>query len=169
MKIEAGTHQIWPGFDLQIASELHFTSGLTHLQGPNGAGKSSFLTQLLLPRLVKNPAYYCLYFEQQMQLQITAVKAYAALMKLRVQVESEADAVDFLLQDLLRSYEAEPRPSLVLMDESLHAERIKAFLDKKIPDYSLVFSSHGELFPSARSVVFKPLSPSRSLVDAPAN
>lgn len=169
MKIEAGTYQIWPGFSLQIASELHFAEGLTHLQGPNGAGKSSFLTQLLVPRLQNSPEYYCLYFEQQMQLQITAVKAYAALMKPRMQVESDSDAVDFLLQDLLLSHKAEPRPSFILMDESPHAERIKAFLDENIPNYSLVFSSHGEFIHSARSIVFKALSPSRSVVDVAAN
>lgn len=169
MKIEAGIHQIWPGFSLQIASELHFEEVSTHLQGPNGAGKSSFLTQLLLPRLQNNPKYYCLYFEQQMQVQITAVKAYAALMKPRMQVESASDAVDYLLHDLLLSHKAEPRPSFILMDESPHAERIRTFLDENIPNYSLVFSSHGEFSPSSRSIVFKPLSPSRSVVDVDAN
>ncbi len=165
MIIEAGTHNIWPDFSLQIKSNLNFTEGLIHLRGPNGAGKSSFLTQILLPRLQNNPDYYSLYIEQQMQLQITAVKAYASLMKPRAHVENEADAIDYLLQDLLRVHSAEPRPSFILMDESLHAEQVKAFLDKNIPNYCLVFSAHSQLFPEASGIVFEPISPSLSQVD----
>lgn len=165
MIIEAGTHKIWQDFSLQVVSNLKFGEGLIHLKGPNGAGKSSFLTQILLPRLQNNPDFYSLYFEQQMQLQITAVKAYASLMKPRMRIESEADAVDYLLQDLLRVHSAEPRPSFILMDESLHAERVRDFLDKNIPNYCLVFSAHSQLFPEANAIVFKPISPSLSLVD----
>jgi len=84
MRLEADTLQIWPGFRLELPAPLEFQTGFRyHLRGLNGSGKSSFLSRVLLPRLIGNVSYYNLYFEQQMSLQLDAVRAYAALCKPR--------------------------------------------------------------------------------------
>lgn len=164
MLLPKGNYPVWENFALTLSADLDLGPGIHCLSGANGSGKSSLLTRVLLPRLLKTPAVYCIYFEQQMHVQVTAIKAYASVIKPHRRIKGEADAVDFLLEDLLRAWKKEPRPCYVVMDESLFAERVLDFLQTNLPAFSLVYSAHTELFSADQTIRFQPLSPTRSEV-----
>lgn len=165
MLIEAGLKSIWPDFSLEIQAPLDFAPGAVfHLEGPNGSGKSSFIKQLLLPRLLEMKDVYTLYFEQQMHYQLQAVKAYASLIKPRLVIVSEEDAVVWLLKNLQDSLTRKKRPSYTIMDESSCEAKVREFLRQRVPDCCLVFSSHAEKVPEARTIVFEPVSTQLSKV-----
>ncbi len=166
MLVPSGEYQVWPGFSLHLTADLDFCPGLHYLSGPNGSGKSSFLTRLLLPRLLQDADAYSLYLEQQMHLQVNAVKAYASVLRPHARINGEADTVDFLLQNLLRAWQTRPKACFVAMDESPHAAQVHAFLSANLPAFSLIFSSHHPSLPAGQTIVFQPLSPSRSEVHA---
>lgn len=167
MRIEPGRYDVWPEFSLQVNTPLEFLAGgRYHLQGPNGSGKSSFLTRVLLPRLRSRTDIYALFFEQQMRYQLPAIKAYASLLPPHRLIEKEADAVRYLLDDLLACVKQESRPVYVLMDESPQALVIRDFLSDKLPSACLVLSAHTELVP-ARPILFTPLSSILSEVSLP--
>lgn len=164
MLISKGDHQVWEGFALSLSADLSFGPGIHYLQGANGSGKSSFITRVLLPRLRQNPDRYCLYLEQQMQLQVNAIKAYASVIKPRRMVNSESDTVDFLLDNLIRAHNSVPKTCCVVMDESLFAERVLFFLQSHLASFSLIYSAHTLRFPADQTITFQPLSPTRSKV-----
>ncbi len=165
MLLTKGDHQVWEGFNLSLETDLSFSPGIHYLEGANGSGKSSFLSRLLLPRLLHDRAVYCLYLEQQMHLQLTAVKAYASLIQLRRRIFGEAETVGYLLDDLLRVWQIQPRPCYVLMDESHCAKEVRDFLSHKLPGSVLIYAAHTEQFPADQTITFQPLSPTRSLVN----
>lgn len=164
MLLPKGDYRVWDDFALTLTADLGFRPGIHYLSGTNGSGKSSLLTRLLLPRLLNTNSVYSVYFEQQMQLQVTAVKAYASVVQPRRKINSEADTVDFLLEDLLRAWKNEPRPCYVVMDESLFAERVLDFLQANLLAFSLIYSAHTALFSADQTILFQPLSPTRSEV-----
>lgn len=166
MLLPKGDYQVWESFSLALPADLDFGPGIHYLSGANGSGKSSFITRLLLPRLLQDPDIYSVYLEQQMHLQVTAVKAYASVIKPHRKINSEADTVDFLLQNLLGAWQERQRPCYVVMDESLYAERVLAFLNGNLPSFSLIYSAHTLLLPATRTLSFKPLSPTRSEIYA---
>ncbi|HOY84979.1 MAG: hypothetical protein PHG32_04455 [Candidatus Cloacimonetes bacterium] len=164
MLLPKGDYRVWDDFALTLTADLGFRPGIHYLSGTNGSGKSSLLTRLLLPRLLNTNSVYSVYFEQQMQLQVTAVKAYASVVQPRRKINSEADTVDFLLDDLLQAWQSEPRPCYVVMDESLFAERVLDFLQANLLAFSLIYSAHTALFSADQTILFQPLSPTRSEV-----
>ncbi|MCB5284925.1 MAG: hypothetical protein LHW45_04965 [Candidatus Cloacimonetes bacterium] len=164
MRLPKGDYPVWDSFALTLSADLALGPGIHYLSGANGSGKSSLLTRVLLPRLLKTPAVYSIYFEQQMHVQVTAVKAYASVIKPHRRICGEADTVDFLLEDLLRAWKNEPRPCYVVMDESLYAERVLDFLQAHLPAFSLIYSAHTALFSADQTILFQPLSPTRSEV-----
>lgn len=167
MRVEASLFPIWPGFSLETSSELTFEPGQAyHLNGPNGSGKSSFLSQILLPRLLADDACYRLYFEQQMNLQLYAVQAYAALLEPRRLLAGEAEAVGYLLESLASSQAQTPRPTYVLADESHALKQISDFLKARVPSACLIYCAHGDCLPDSRDIVFEPVSTQRSRVHA---
>ncbi|MBW6514059.1 MAG: hypothetical protein K0B87_04825 [Candidatus Syntrophosphaera sp.] len=167
LKIEPSLHPIWTDFSLRIETCLEFTAGASyHLSGANGSGKSSFITQLLLPRLLAQPDIYTLYFEQQMHHQIQTTKAYASLIKPHAEIKTEKDTVDFLLDNLCMAVEAENRPCCIVLDESLFQLQISDFLAGHISSYCLIHASHADPVPDTRRVVFEPVSASLSKVYA---
>ncbi len=167
MRVEASLFPIWPGFSVELSSELVFEPGQAyHLSGPNGSGKSSFLSQVLLPRLIANPACYRLYFEQQMNLQLYAVQAYAALLEPRRLLAGETGAVGYLLESLAASHAKNPRPAYILADESHALKQISEFLKERLPSACLIYCAHGDCLPDSRQIFFEPLSPQRSGVHA---
>ncbi len=159
MKIEAGDYQVWDDFSLRISSDLEFGPGTHYLSGANGSGKSSLLTKLILPRLQKTTDVYSVYFEQQMHLQVMAIKAYASVIRPHRKIDNEADTVDFLLDNLLRSWQIRQRPCYIVMDESLLAEHVYNFLHAKLPSFTLIYSAHSVQFPASQNLSFKALSP----------
>lgn len=164
MLIEAGTYQAWEDFSLRLATNLDFTPGINYLSGANGSGKSSFLTRILLPRLLQSSDLYTVYFEQQMHIQVTSVKAYASIIAPHRQIDGEADTVDYLLDSLLRAYHRRQRPCCIVMDESLYARHIYDVLQANLPYFSLVYSAHTESFPATQTISFQALSPTLSEV-----
>ncbi|HQF67402.1 MAG TPA: hypothetical protein PLC91_00520 [Candidatus Cloacimonadota bacterium] len=160
MRLEAATLQIWPEFRLELPAPLEFQTGFRyHLRGFNGSGKSSFLSRVLLPRLNGNFSCYSLYFEQQMSLQLDAVRAYAALRKTRQLLASEKDVIDFLLRDLFNRLQEAPRPAYVLMDESPHTSFIADSLQEQAANSCLIYTSHQEGLPNSICMDFKLLEP----------
>jgi len=165
LKIEASLHPIWKDFSLRIETCLEFSPGGTyHLNGANGSGKSSFITRLLLPRLLVLPDIYTLYFEQQMHYQIQTAKAYASLIKPHAEIKTERDTVDFLLNNLRMSVEAENRPCFIVLDESSFQLQINDFLHKHIPSCCLIHASHAAPVPATQRICFEPVSPGLSKV-----
>ncbi len=164
MLIPKGDYQAWDSFTLVLPTDLSFGPGIHYLQGANGSGKSSFITRVLLPRLRQEPDLYCVYLEQQMHLQVNAVKAYASVIQPRRKVTGESDTVDFLLDNLIRAHNSVPKPCCVVMDESLYAERVLYFLRSHLASFSLVYSAHTLNFPADQTIIFQPLSPTRSEV-----
>ncbi|MFO8144157.1 MAG: hypothetical protein R6T89_00270 [Candidatus Syntrophosphaera sp.] len=165
MKFDAALHPIWPDFSLELTSDLEFIPGrIYHLQGPNGSGKSSFITQLLLPRLLGSSDIYTLYFEQQMHFQIQTAKAYASIFPPRSEITDEAKTVRYLLEDLQRNLASQKRPSYVVMDESHHEKMVFEFLQNSDAPFCLIFSSHDLSLPEARKIVFEPVDQSLSRI-----
>ncbi len=167
MLIEPGRYDVWPDFSLSVSSALEFLAGgRYHLQGANGSGKSSFLSRVLLPRLRSRADVFALYFEQQMRYQLPAMKAYASLLPPHRLIGKEADAVQYLLDDLLACVKQESRPIYVLVDESPQAPLIRDFLSIEIPSACLVFSAHTNIMP-ARPILFTPRSNILSEISLP--
>lgn len=170
MQIKAAQISVWPDFVLNIPQVLDFQAGLSyHLQGANGSGKSSFVSQLLLPQLLNDCSCYKLYFEQQMNLQLHAVKAYASIFKPHQALAGERDVTRYLLEELRAAQELETRPCYVLVDESRFEQLIQDFLRQYIPSACLIFSSHNNPFPNARKICFELENPGRSKVYASAD
>lgn len=167
MQIESAVVAVWRDFTLDIPQALEFQAGVSyHLQGANGSGKSSFISQLLLPRLLEDSSCFKLYFEQQMNLQLHAVKAYASIIQPHHTLSGEQDLTLYLLEKLRASYEREARPLYVLVDESPYAGLIHDFLLQYLPSACLIFSSHTNPFPAARQICFNLENPGRSKVYA---
>lgn len=165
LHVESGLLSIWQGFSLEILSPLVFEQGcIYHLSGPNGSGKSSFIKQILLPRLSQNPDIYLLYIEQQMHLQLQVVKAYARMFGPHIAVNTESEAVRYLLADLSRVWQSEGRPCYILMDESRLEEDVIAFTRTMADSVCLIYTSHSGVQTSESTVIFEPQTTSLSRV-----
>lgn len=158
--IESGTQRVWPGFYLELDGDVTLQQGVIYqLCGPNGSGKSSFMTRLLIPRLMREDAYL-LHFEQQTRLQLQAVRAYAALHNPGMPINDESDMLAYLLDDLQAALSQMQKPVWIVADE-LH--QFDLILAREIP-CCLIYSAHHQCLPDARHISFDPLDSSRSLV-----
>ncbi|HNQ42999.1 MAG TPA: hypothetical protein PKI59_01145 [Candidatus Cloacimonadota bacterium] len=147
---------VWPDFSLEIKNDLTFETGCRyHLSGPNGSGKTSLITQILIPKIQQSKSYI-LYFEQQMHLQLYAIKAYAALMHKDRVISSEADMMAYLFENLQMAYSAQPRDIYLIADESHELQNLMQLCD--FAPHALIFTSHHNLLSEARSVHFHPKS-----------
>ena len=164
MLLPRGDYQVWENFSLTLPEDLTFGPGIHYLSGANGSGKSSMITKLLLPRLLKTSSTYSVYLEQQMQVQLTAVKAYASVVQPRRTIDTESETIDFLLDNLLCAWQKEPRPCYVVMDESLFATRVLDFLQANLPSFSLIYSAHTQLVKADQTILFEAISPTRNEV-----
>lgn len=161
-RFEPGLQKIWQDFCLDIVTPLSFEQGKSYqLQGPNGSGKSSFISQLLIPRLRQEEAYI-LHFEQQAQLQLQSLRAWAAIFRPHQPVKDEAGMVSFLLNDLILAWQKQPRAVWIVADE-LHEMQAITSLD--IP-LCLIYCAHHQALDGARQIIFEPVSSSRSRVYA---
>lgn len=159
MLIEAGSYPIWQDFTLWVEYELEFRQGgFYHLTGQNGSGKSSFISQLLLPRLLALPHRYVLYLEQQMHLQLFTVKAFSAMNKANPILADESMATQFLLKDLKKSFDQVPRDSYLIMDETLYIDSHLAYVRQYLQTCCIIYTSHQSIQPEAESIIFEPVS-----------
>lgn len=165
-------YKIWADFSLEIGNDLIFAAGKCfHLTGENGAGKSSFIKQVLIPLLIKQPAsQYILYLEQQVQSQLDAVKANAALQKPAVHINTVDEMFDYQLKQLSLQLAAEPRPVIIILDETILSDLINQWLNKvSVEQVCLIYISHQDFdFPDFKEVIkinLKPVSGSLSKVE----
>ncbi len=146
-KINADNYQVWPDFTIDITKDITLrTNSQYHLIGNNGSGKSSFIKKVLIPLLQNNPEQqYILYVEQQTQSQFDAVKAYAALQKPPVEVNTFSDMIVALFADLKHQLALSDRPCTIILDEcQLTDNIIKELALLKASQYCLFFITHQE-------------------------
>lgn len=160
MQFAAGEYPIWKEFCLNLRTPLSFQAGCRyHLSGPNGSGKSSFIHRVLLPELRKQNAYIIL-LEQQMHLQLYALKAHAAIFHPEQTIHDESDVRRFLLEDLQRSYQLCAKAIWILADES---HDLNALARCTLP-HTLIYTAHHQKLEQAETIHFQPLSSSLSEV-----
>lgn len=149
IRIPADEIRLWPEWSVRVPEEIILSEGKTyHLQGKNGVGKSSLIRNYLLEYQAEHPVYR-LYFEQQMNAQIYAVKAVAAFGSRRARISSEAEAVDFLLEDLRRCQDLEPRPVWIYVDESAYLDRIITHPAVRQEQCMVLYCGHGAILPAS--------------------
>lgn len=150
--IKAGYYQVWPDFALEIGSDLSFEQGKSHqLQGANGSGKSSFIQKLLIPALRARKGAYIVYIEQQMHLQLFAIKAHAAFHAPGLRISTPSDAAMYLMQDLKKAYAANPGDIYIVSDECPCLHLLQAL---KLP-HCLIVIDHHEVLPGAEQIRFE--------------
>lgn len=153
------THQIWPDFSLRIVSPLSFQMGkIYHLKGENGSGKSSFLQKILVPAIQAKKDAYIVYLQQQMHLQLYAIKAYAATHAAPHSIENEADAISFLLHDLHQAYQKEPKDIYLIADEST---KLNLLCDIQM-SHCLVYIAHHQHLEHSCEILFQGVDTSHS-------
>ena len=162
LSIPKGKYPLWHSFGLQIESDLHLSpAALYHLQGPNGSGKSSFISQILIPKLRETDALL-LHFEQDTHLQLQALRAWAAIFSKGTRINTEAEMVDFLLQDLHHTYQMQPKPVWIVADELYHLQRLGQL---SLPA-GLIYCAHHQELQGSRPIHFEPISSTQSRVYA---
>ena len=159
LKIAKGLHPIWQGFSLDIEEDISFEmGGIYRLDGPNGSGKSSFINKILLPRLLKNDQLHLIYIQQQMHMQLYALRAWAALYYPHIRVKNENDVWQLLWQDLAKL--EDDKPVFVISDEAAELE----FPGQLARPTCVVYSSHKYQLPKQRNLRFIPQSSGLSLL-----
>ncbi len=166
MSFDCRVYQVWKSFSLQFDNKISFENGMTYrLSGSNGSGKSSFIKRVLIPELQKSQIRY-LYVEQQVQNQLYAIKADAAIKKYAYSINDDGSVVDYLLQSLI---EAEPdynNPCVFILDETQHYQKVYDFIYTTGMPFVVVIVSHQELLESIqyKSIHFELQIPSLSLI-----
>jgi len=171
--IPAFKYEIWTEFQLEITSDIEFETGSCyHLKGQNGSGKTSFVRKVLIPHLVKNPSQqYILYLEQQVQSQLDAIKAYAAIQKPAVHLKNVEEMFEYQLNLLSAAFEQEPRPIIIILDETVYPLVINQWLQQtNIEHICLVYISHLESnfagFKTIKQINFYPASANLTRIKA---
>jgi len=144
LTLPPATHKLYAGFTLEITDDLDFRTGNRYyLKGANGSGKTSFLKRILLSKLLEHPArQYILYLEQQMRGQFLAIKAYAAYGDYHLPITCDAEAVQYLLHNLHQCLSYEPRPIVLVIDESIAAQPLRDLFAVHSRDACLIEVSH---------------------------
>ena len=157
--LPAGKRDIWPGFSLSLEKPLRFEVGKSYyLKGANGSGKSSFIHQILLPELEGRTDLYVLCLQQQMHLQLYALRAQAAIFKPGFAIRSEEDVWRYLWQDLAERQD--DLPVYVIADEAYNLDIPK---DMQRP-ICLIYSSHRYQLEEAQIVEFVQNSPGETVI-----
>lgn len=161
LMIDAGYRQVWPTFALDVVNKLSFAQGSDYqLQGSNGSGKSSFLHKLLLPAIRQSQAGYIIFLQQQMYLQLFALKAHAAFHSPGFRISDANDAAQYLLQDLRAAYAKQAQDIYLIADES---PALDLLIELELP-HCLILIDHHRQLPDARIVSFDPQSSQLSKV-----
>ncbi len=159
IRIAAGSREVWPGFTLQIARELRFEVGeFYHLSGPNGSGKSSFIHRILLSELRDRKDLYVISVQQQLYMQLYALRAQAAIFRPGFALRNEQDLWGYLWDDL--NAQADELPVLVIADEAF-----KLDLPEELQrPCCVIYSSHRYHLDDAKSIRFEQLDANRTVI-----
>nr|MDK2850448.1 hypothetical protein [Candidatus Cloacimonadota bacterium] len=159
IRIEAGRRQLWQGFELNIREPITFREdGIYRLHGPNGSGKSSFIQRILIPTIIDRRDFYIICVEQQLHLQLIALKAQAAIFKPGFKIDSESDLWRYLWDNL--SEQPDEFPVCVIADEA-HSVEIPQGLARPI---YVIYSSHHYNLDNSQDIHFEPINIHESLV-----
>ncbi|MCB5270993.1 MAG: hypothetical protein LHW56_04025 [Candidatus Cloacimonetes bacterium] len=159
--LPAGKREIWPGFTLAIDKPLLFQPGASYyLKGANGSGKSSFIHRVLLPELNGRKDLYVLCLQQQMHLQLYALKAQAAIFKPGFAIREEGDVWRYLWQDLAERQDE--LPVYVIADEAYNLD-IPQDLQRPL---CLIYSSHRYQLEAAQILEFVQVSTQETVIHA---
>ncbi|MCK9557118.1 MAG: hypothetical protein PHO85_06630 [Candidatus Cloacimonetes bacterium] len=149
--------QIWPHFCLNIIDEINLLCpGSYYLKGSNGSGKSSFINQVFLPIMRERTDLHLIVLQQQMHLQLYALRAWAAIYYPGRIVANETDVWELLWDDLTAL--KDDKPVFVVADEA-HNIRIPEGLTHPV---CLIYSSHNYQIQADNVLEFKPISPDES-------
>jgi len=152
LRIAAGTRQVWPAFSLDLTHDLLFEQECRYqLCGANGSGKSSFLRKILLPQIQSTEEAYIVYLQQQMHLQLYALKAHAAFHAPGRRIADPRDAAEYLLDDLSKTYSSRPKDIFIIADESPALELLLRFPLL----HCLILIDHQQKLTNARRVIFE--------------
>lgn len=161
LKLKAGRRQVWQSFALDITDEISFEMNFSYqLCGVNGSGKSSFLQKILVPALQEQADCYIVYLQQQMHLQLFALKAHAAFKAPGTRINSSTDAAKYLLEDLEKAYAIQPRDIYLIADE---CPCLEALQQLKLP-HCLILIDHHERVAAAQTIRFETLNSALSKV-----
>ncbi len=164
----AGVHKCWPDFEINIDKNLSLSFGQNYyLHGANGSGKSSFIKRILLPALQQNHDYaYSLYLQQHFHLQAYLIKAEAALWNPELRPKTMSDCLTYLLRNLEKAQKFNPKPVIIVADESPLLDNLIHYLQSCKQPNSLVYSVHGKHSQpdNLNTILFEPLSPKESKV-----
>ncbi len=159
--LPAGKREIWPGFSLKLEKPLHFQTGENYyLKGANGSGKSSFIHRVLLSVLESRKDLYVLCLQQQMHLQIYALRAQAAIFKPGFAIRGEEDVWRYLWQDLAERQD--DLPVCVIADEAYNLD-IPRDIGRPI---CLIYSSHRYQLEETHILEFVQSSPQETVIYA---
>jgi energy-coupling factor transporter ATP-binding protein EcfA2 len=163
--IKAGNYQVWPNFALEVSTDLSFEMGKSYqLLGANGSGKSSFIQKLLLPAIREQDNAYIVYLQQQMHLQLYALKAHAAFHAPGIRICTANDAAKYLLADLQKAYAARAKNIYIVADECPCLELIR---ELPLP-HCLIVIDHHEVLQNAGQIRFEAVSRTLSKVSTDA-
>jgi ABC-type hemin transport system ATPase subunit len=94
---------------LTLQEEIVFRAGnVYHLSGPNGSGKSSFIHKVLWEKIIKRDDCYVIRIQQQMDLQLYAMRAWAAIYYPKSRIVDEKDVWDLMWTDLAKMKDGKP-------------------------------------------------------------
>lgn len=159
ISLSAGKKDIWPGFSLNLDRPLTFQTGESYyLKGANGSGKSSFIHRVLLPELNDRHDLYVLCLQQQMHLQIYALRAQAAIFKPGFAIRNEEDVWRYLWQDL--AVRQDEKPVYVIADEAFNLD-IPEDIHRPV---CLIYSSHRYQLGEAHVLEFVQKSPGETVI-----
>lgn len=145
--------QIWPGFCLDISDDIHFhCPGSYYLKGNNGSGKSSFINRVLLPAIKDRNDLHLIVLQQQMHMQLYAMRAWAAMHYPERRVADESDVWDLLSYDLASL--KDDKALVVIADEARNLI-IPEGLKRPV---CLIYSSHDQKYESHHILEFRPTS-----------
>jgi hypothetical protein len=157
IRISAGKRELWQGFSVKIPQPMHFAENCIYqLQGPNGSGKSSFIHRILIPAIQSRQDLYIICLQQQVHLQLIALKAQAVIFKPGFSIHSESDLWRYLWEDLSRM--PDNLPVCVIADEA-HSIVIPPDLSRPL---CVIYSSHRYQLDGSIKVHFEPMDASES-------
>lgn len=137
IRLEQGLYSVRKGFSILLQTDLVFEAGKSYrLDGPNGSGKSSFINHILLPRLRKLDEIHIICLEQQMHMQLYALRAWGAIYRPGARIAGEADVWKLLWEDLEGMKDAKP---VVIVADEAHRIVIPEELNRP---KCLIYSSH---------------------------
>ena len=168
IEIPQGPIFCWQDFSLLIEKKLTFEPGMIYnLQGENGCGKSSFLKHCLLPVLEsKKDLIYRIYLQQLFHLQGYAIKSHSAFYKPELELRSELDCVQYLLNNLFETFSQDPRPVYCIVDENRYIQEIHRYLKENDFPFCLIYCAHSSfsLSEDVNIVNFKVINPKQSII-----